>query len=48
VLGLRLVIASPLHAQGRRLFDGGTQRLSVIRNVTSPSGYLLVDLAVAG
>jgi dihydrofolate reductase len=44
---LRLVIAPALHAQGRRLFDAGTpQRLSVTRNVTSPSGYLLVDLAV--
>jgi hypothetical protein len=41
------VIAPALHAQGRRLFDGDTpRRLSVTRNVTSPSGYLLVDLAV--
>ncbi len=45
---LRLVIAPVLHAAGRRLFDKDTRkRLSVTRNVTSPAGYLLVDLAVA-
>jgi dihydrofolate reductase len=42
---LRLVIAPELKASGRRLFDHTTpQRLSVTRNVTSPNGYLLVDL----
>jgi len=30
---------------GRRLFERGLpKRLSVTRNITSPSGYLLVDL----
>lgn len=42
---LRLVIAPSLQMRGRRLFERGTrQRLSVHRSITSPTGYLLVDL----
>jgi dihydrofolate reductase len=41
---LRLVVAPALHARGRKLFDGGSpRRLSLIRSITSPSGYLLLD-----
>ncbi len=41
---LRLVVAPSIRMSGRRLFDRGVStRLSVTRNVTSPSGYLLVD-----
>jgi dihydrofolate reductase len=41
---LRLVLAPSIRMYGRKLFDRGVpQRLSLTRNVTSPSGYLLVD-----
>jgi dihydrofolate reductase len=44
---LRLVIAPALQRQGRKLFDRGVpKRLSLTRNVTSPTGYLMVDYAV--
>jgi dihydrofolate reductase len=42
---LRLVIAPAVVLGGRTLFEGTTQsRFEVTRNVTSPTGYLLVDL----
>ncbi len=45
---LRLVIAPAVQMDGRRLFDAaGATRLSLISNVTSPAGYLLLDFAVA-
>jgi dihydrofolate reductase len=41
---LRLVIAPAVHMHGRRLFDRGlSRRLTLIRHVASPSGYLLLD-----
>jgi dihydrofolate reductase len=44
---LRLVIAPALQVQGRRLFDGVTpKRLTLTRNIASPSGSLLVDFQV--
>jgi dihydrofolate reductase len=44
---LRLVIAPALQRQGRKLFDRGLpKRLALTRNVTSPTGYLMVDYAV--
>jgi dihydrofolate reductase len=44
---LRLVIAPAVHMQGRKLFDRGlSRRLTLTRNVSSPSGYLLLDFAV--
>ena len=44
---LRLVIAPALHINGRKLFDKGlSRRLRLTRNVTSPSGYLLLDFQV--
>jgi dihydrofolate reductase len=44
---LKLVIAPAIVGRGRKLFDESTSvRLEVIRNVTSPSGYLLVDYRV--
>jgi dihydrofolate reductase len=44
---LRLVIAPALQLHGRRLFDGcGPARLSLTRNVTSPTGYILADFLV--
>lgn len=44
---LRLVIAPAVHARGRRLFDHGSpKRLSPIRCITSPTGYLLADFHV--
>jgi dihydrofolate reductase len=44
---LRLVIAPALHIHGRRLFDGVVpRRLSLTRNVTSPTGYMLVDFLI--
>jgi dihydrofolate reductase len=44
---LRLVIAPALHTKGRKLFDRGMpRRLTLTRNVTSPSGYLLLDFHV--
>jgi dihydrofolate reductase len=44
---LRLVIAPSIRLSGRRVFDGAVPtRLSLTRNVTSPSGYLLVDFRI--
>ena len=44
---LRLVIAPVLQINGRKLFDNGvSKRLSLTRNVTSPSGHLLLDYRV--
>ncbi len=41
---LRLVVSPSLQMSGRKLFDrGASMRLSMTRNVTSPTGYLLVD-----
>lgn len=41
---LRLVVAPTIRMHGRKLFERGIpKRLSVTRNVTSPSGYLLID-----
>lgn len=41
---LRLVIAPAVQTHGRRLFDRGlSRRLTLIRHVASPSGYLLLD-----
>jgi dihydrofolate reductase len=46
---LRLVIAPALQINGRKLFDrGSSTRLSLTRNITSPSGYLLLDFHVGG
>jgi dihydrofolate reductase len=46
---LRLVIAPALTMHGRKLFDAGLpKRLKLTRNVTSPSGYLLLDFQVGG
>ncbi len=46
---LRLVIAPALQINGRKLFDKGvSRRLSLTRNITSPSGYLLLDFQVRG
>jgi dihydrofolate reductase len=46
---LRLVIAPALQINGRKLFDKGLpSRLSLTRNITSPSGYLLLDFQVDG
>jgi dihydrofolate reductase len=45
---LRLVIAPALQLHGRKLFEGGSsRRLTLTRNVVSPSGYLLLDFTVA-
>ncbi len=44
---LRLVIAPAVHMHGRKLFDRGLpRRLTLTRNVTSPTGYLLTDFQV--
>jgi dihydrofolate reductase len=44
---LRLVIAPAVHLHGRKLFErASASRLSLIRSITSPSGYLLVDYQV--
>lgn len=44
---LRLVIAPGLRIHGRKLFEGGVpKRLSLTRNATSPTGYLLVDFLI--
>ncbi|HEX4061632.1 MAG TPA: dihydrofolate reductase family protein [Streptosporangiaceae bacterium] len=44
---LRLVIAPALQIHGRRLFDAGVpKRLSLTSNLTSPTGYLLLDFLV--
>lgn len=41
---LRLVIAPAVHMRGRKLFDRGlSRRLTLVRHVTSPAGYLLLD-----
>jgi dihydrofolate reductase len=41
---LCLVVAPSIQMTGRKLFDRGVpMRMSMTRNVTSPSGYLLVD-----
>jgi dihydrofolate reductase len=46
---LQLCIAPAVQLHGRRLFDRASAgRLSLIRSVTSPSGYLLVDYQVSG
>ena len=44
---LRLVIAPALQMHGRKLFErGSSRRLTLTRNVASPSGYLLLDFHV--
>ena len=44
---LRTVVAPVIAGRGRRLLDGlPSIRLEAIRNVTSPSGYLLLDYRV--
>ncbi len=44
---LRLVIAPAVHMHGRKLFDKGLpKRLTLTRDVVSPSGYLLLDFRV--
>ncbi len=44
---LRLVVAPALQINGRKLFDNGLpRRLTLTRNNTSPSGYLLLDFEV--
>ena len=44
---LRLVIAPVLRINGRKLFDNGSPtRLRLTRNITSPSGYVLLDFQV--
>jgi dihydrofolate reductase len=44
---LRLVVAPALQIHGRRLFDKAlSTRLTLTRNVSSPSGYLLLDFHV--
>jgi dihydrofolate reductase len=46
---LRLVIAPSVQMHGRKLFDRGLpKRLALTRNVTSPSGYVLLDFQIAG
>lgn len=46
---LRLVIAPTLHMRGRKLFDRAhPARLTLIRQVASPAGYLLLDFRVEG
>ncbi len=43
----RLVIAPAVQLQGRRLFEhANRKRLSLTRNVSSPTGYLLLDFEV--
>ena len=44
---LRLVVAPAVHMHGRKLFDRGSpRRLTLTRQVASPSGYLLLDFRV--
>ena len=44
---LRLVIAPVLRINGRKLFDNGSsRRLRLTRNITSPSGCVLLDFQV--
>jgi dihydrofolate reductase len=46
---LRLVIAPALQMHGRKLFDKGLPtRLTLTREVASPTGYLLLDFKVGG
>jgi dihydrofolate reductase len=46
---LRLVIAPTVQLHGRKLFErASASRLSLIRSVTSSTGYLLVDYQVGG
>ena len=46
---LRLVIAPALQINGRKLFDkGSSRRLTLTRNITSPTGYLLLDFQIGG
>jgi dihydrofolate reductase len=46
---LRLVIAPALQMNGRKLFDKGLPtRLTLTREVASPTGYLLLDFQVGG
>jgi dihydrofolate reductase len=46
---LVLVIAPVLHLHGRRLFERASPtRLTLTRNITSPSGSLLLDFQVGG
>ena len=46
---LRLVIAPVVHINGRKLFDKAlSSRLNLTRNITSPSGCLLLDYHVRG
>jgi dihydrofolate reductase len=45
---LRLVVAPALQIRGRKLFEKGlSRRLTLTRNITSPSGYLLLDYHVS-
>jgi dihydrofolate reductase len=43
---LRLVIAPALHGKSRRLFEGTSRPLTLTRNVSSPSGSILLDFQV--
>ena len=44
---LRLVIAPAVHMHGRKLFDKALpKRLTLTRDVASPSGYVLLDFRV--
>jgi dihydrofolate reductase len=44
---LRLVVAPTLQMRGRRLFEKGrATRLTLTREITSPSGYLLLDFRI--
>ena len=44
---LRLVVAPAIAATGRKLLDGlPPRRFQLIRNVSSPAGYLLLDFQV--
>ncbi|HEV2362000.1 MAG TPA: dihydrofolate reductase family protein [Acidimicrobiales bacterium] len=44
---LRLVVAPAVQMHGRKLFERGLpKRLSLDRNATSPTGYLLLDFRV--
>jgi dihydrofolate reductase len=46
---LRLVIAPAVQVHGRKLFDKvSPNRLKLTRNITSPSGYVLLDFQVGG
>jgi dihydrofolate reductase len=44
---LRLVVAPAVHMHGRKLFDRGLpKRLTLTRDIATPSGYLLLDFRV--